>query len=424
MRKILILGQSVTAVKAVEQIRALDQESEIAAAGFFSGLPALKERFPEWAGRQVDAQQAVYKNEKFYQNLRVEILSGKKISRVNFNRRTVFFDDKSKEEADILVIAEAEKDDFSGIKGANRDGVFSLRTADQIIRLQGIMGRIETVIIESASLRGVMFAKALLFQNKEVIFCMPEGEILPGVLDQEISSILLGLLEQSGVRVIRNDSVKEVLGDDDVKAARLNMGKVIACEAVLFPDAMPDLRPYNRGELQINNFIQTDALLRTQCEGVFAIDEMTAEGSLFARSFDYEALRQSQAGRLAAAIAGLEYQGSPVIKHVCMNISGRELVFIGDLCPQQAEVLTLTDESGVTRARIFLKDHVVVGAFLVDNTAIGNLLLEAVKSGEPLNAESSEITGSYICKREDFQPSVPQQFICDREAETGQNTGE
>lgn len=402
MRKIIILGQSVTAIKAVEQIRAVDQESEIVMVGFTDGLPALLERFPEWISRQVDAEQVIYKNEKFYNNLRIECLNGRKISRINVSRKTIFFEDKTKLSADILVIADSEKAYFPDVKGWNRDGVFSLKTADQIARLQGMLGRIDTVIIESLSLRGVMFAKALLAQNKEVIFCIPSGCILPGWLEAEIAEYLIMLLQQAGMRVIRNGSVTEILGDDDVKAARLTMGKVIACEAVIFPDALPDMRSYFKDGLAGEQFISVDALLQTSCPGVFAVDELTEEGSRFAQFFDYDSLRQYQSARLFAGMTGADYLDPVMVKHICMNIAGRELLFIGDICPQQAEVFTVRDENGLIRARIFLKNDVVLGAFLVDNTNAGNHISQLIKLGQGIDWETDEFFSTQVGEKKTF----------------------
>ncbi len=378
MKRIVIIGQSVTAVKAIEQIRSVDPDSEVVMLGFGQSLPFLQEHLPDWLAGTIDTGSLIYKNEKFYHNLRVEYLTDKRINRIHFRKKTIFFDDKEKMEADIFIIADTDRDRFPDIKGTNKTGVFSLRTMEQGICLKNFMGRIGTVVVESLSLRGALIAKSLLAQNKEVIFCVPGDGILSGALDHVISDFLITLLEQAGVRVIRHGSIQEILGDEDVKAVRLNTGKVIAAEAVLFPDAAPDMRLYRKEDLEVGEYIQTDRWMKTSCDDVFALDGMTSFGNAAIQFCDYENLRNIQAGRVASIITNTEYVEQPIIRNICMQIAGHELIILGEVCGG-SDIIMVQDEDGFIRAHVFLKNNIVQGAFLVDNINISSHIRDLIE---------------------------------------------
>lgn len=405
--KYVIVGQSVTAIKFIEQLRLEDQESEVSVIAFDKHLPAFPEKFLELISHRIQRNKVVYQNENFYRNLRVEFISEKKISRINFSRRTVFFEDKSRLDADVIIIAGAEKACFPDIKGANKSGVFSMHNYQQVNDLVNMINRIDTIVIESQTLAGVLMAQALMIQEKEVILCIPSDCIAPDVFCRGISDLLILLLEQQGVRIIRNATVREVLGEQDAKAARLSIGKVIAAEVVIFPDAPADMRFYERGGLKVQDRIVVDEYLRTNCDGVFAVDEMSCG---FLPLADRERFRQDQVKRLLAALQQKTLEkGEDLNISFQFEISGHNITVIGRLAVPDSTIFFKNNEQGFLGQQIVLENNVVQGVVLIDNENRFEQWKDVICSAQHVDPATHELFAGCVSEPHEYDEQAFEQ---------------
>ena len=386
----IILGQSVTAVKFIEQLRARGLDDQVTCVAFDEHLPAVPERFADLISRKIARKDVFYRGEKFYHDLNVEFIWDKKVSRINFNRKTVFFDDKTRLEGDMILIADTGKTQFPDIKGTGREGVFSLRRFQDVACLLAMINRIDTIFVESQTLTGILLAQALASQDKEVIFCLPSDSVMPHMLNDEMSNVMMTLIESCGIRVIRRGRVQEVLGENDVKAVRLNIGKVIAAEMVIFPDALPDFRMYSSAGLEVQDRIHTDQRLRTNIDGIFAVGDMV-QGFLPEMNYcDPEALREDQAARLTAAVTHQENTVFPErparIFH--FEIAGHALAMFGNPAVPDAHIYRKISQDGLLEKYLVVKDGMMQGAVLMDHKTEGRNFRDACQPGQIIDPQN------------------------------------
>lgn len=368
----VVVGQSVSAIRYLEKIRAADPEAELVCVAFDAHGAAFPERFADWLARKISRRDVVYHNEKFYQDLNIQLIREKKLNRINVGRKTLFFDDKSRLQADVIFIAESDKRLFPEVKGVTRQGVFSLQTYAEVEQLSAMINRIDTIVVESRTLTGVMLAQTLAAQDKEVIFCLPSDRIRPDCFNEAVSNTILTLLEHGGVRVIRQTRVQEILGEQDVKAVRLNIGKVIAAEVVVFPEALPDLRFCSGSGLELNERIVTDALCRTSVEQVFALDAVAEHFRQDLWMFHPEGCRAVQEERLDAALAG-HPEGDLAGRWpdtITLNLGGREISLCGTLVGDAVESYTKTSDEGILEKCLVLKEGVLCGAMVMNRAEV------------------------------------------------------
>ncbi len=270
MRRLVVIGHSAAAVRAVEQIRADDQEAEIVFCLFDDELPYDQARLFEFVGRQCSRPSLFFQKEDFYQNHRVQLLTGCSFQRFNFSRNYFFLDERGKIEYDALVFADWPKRDLGEIKGSGREGVFTLGSLAEADDLVGLMPELETAAVVVDGLDGLMWAFVLADRQKEVIALIRGQRFLPD-LDEAVATRLCEILTARGIRVLFDSSVAEILGDAEVRAVRLSGGKVLACEAVLFPDARMDLRLLAKESLGVAGGVLVDEALRAGVTNVMAV---------------------------------------------------------------------------------------------------------------------------------------------------------
>ncbi len=287
MKRVIVMGNSIAGIKAIEEIRKIDQTAQITLFTLEEHVSYYPHLLADLIANEISKDRVYYQPREYYQQLRVGLVEAK-ISRVNLKRRRITTEDKQIFDYDLLIIADTGVDKFPDIKGTHKDRVFSLRRFGDMNQFLTALPLVETVIIQSGGALGAKMACALKKRNKEVIWIVPTKATLP--------------LAERNIRVMEEDAVGEILGDSEVKAIRLRSGKVIAAEAVIFGDTEVDLKLFKDSGLQVPNRISVNAHFQTNIENVFAINGACDSGH--DRDFEdgdaYVSLLEQQ-GRTVAA---------------------------------------------------------------------------------------------------------------------------
>src|SRR3989338_6256082 len=158
MRKIVVIGNSPAGAKAIEAIRAVDQESPISIFSWETALPYNRFLFPDLLAGAVKEADVLYQPETFYKNLKVELRPDRNVVRLSPKRNRAVFEDKKEEKEevnfDFLILAGAATK-FPDIKGNHRSGIYGLR---RLTEAQEILKKIplaDTVTVQNQSLWGL-----------------------------------------------------------------------------------------------------------------------------------------------------------------------------------------------------------------------------------------------------------------------------
>ncbi len=302
MKKIAVVGSGIAGVRAVEEIRLRDKESEIVIFCEEGCLPYQPHLFGDLLSKAIREENLFYKAPEFYKSQNIRLVTDKKIQRVDLKKKRITTEDKEQHSFDVLLInttAAAARE----IKGVNKKGVFSLRKLADLKDAVSILHLIETVVIDGSSALGVSIACGFKKRNKDVVLVAPSAFILPHLVDKESASSIEKHLEENQIRVIRDNAITEILGEGDVKALRLKSGKVLAAQAVILDNQKPDLRLWNDTGLEIKGGICVDECQRTNVENVFALgpssQRRAGQEKIFC--FDDPAIFEEQ-GRVAGCV--------------------------------------------------------------------------------------------------------------------------
>ncbi len=326
MSRCVVIGHSVYAVKVIEQLREESSDMEFVVCAQEPGLPYDRMRFVEVLAKHIERHEIYYRSGDFYHNLRVQFITDQKISRIHFKRKYITFEDNTKLEFDQLIIANWEKDVWPDLKGLMKRGVFSLRSLTQLDEFLKMSGQVDTVVVQSNAVRGIRIAQSLAVRGKEVVLCVSSNRLLFGVISEESSRRLADLLNQMGIRILHECTVTEVLGELDVRAVRLSVGKVIGCEAVIFADASSDCRFFERFDLKCDPSITVSQGMRASEPGVFALDEAVRLDVLPAEFLgEDDAFLNWQAESLKAGFLDRDFEVSAPASEVLFDIGTRHV---------------------------------------------------------------------------------------------------
>lgn len=394
MKQIVIVGGSPAAIKIAEEIRNDDQESVIKVFLWENQLPFSRQDFPQFLAHDLSIDKLYVRPKSFYEQHRIELVFDKKISRVNFKRGQVFFEDKEKIDYDILVISDTGNAKLPDVKGNHRAGVFAVRKLADAGEIFKLLATSETVVVQSQTFAGLRLLASLRKRDKETLLITPESRILSKIVDEESSGILRSFLEEGGVRVLEQSEIAEVLGDTEAKAVRLKSGKVIATQLVLWPDAGADLRLFKETELQITEQIAVNANFQTNISNVFCVDDLCSavQGPSQIYQDQYPQILDQQGKTVAAAINGRGLIPELPAKSFSLKIKNSSLHLIGDTEVRPGiRTAKEIDPEHKRYKKFFVEHDVVVGAVLVNFESEFEKISRIIRERTPVSQQTDKI---------------------------------
>ncbi|MBI3602683.1 MAG: FAD-dependent oxidoreductase [Candidatus Omnitrophica bacterium] len=238
MSKILVVGNSSVVTKTIETIRQNDQQSTITLFCTESFLPYDRLALPSLVAGQMKETQTHSLANNFFSQHQVDLIANEKLARISFKRKHLTTENKVQIDYDQLMIADLGLLMPLTIKGHQKKGVFDCARLSSVKELIKYLPLVDTVFVMATNIQGLNMACALHGVGKEVVIVSSGHGLLPDIFDEETSSLLKQILEGKGLRVLTGNTIEEILGDAEVKAVRLDSGKVMAAQMVM-ADFMP-----------------------------------------------------------------------------------------------------------------------------------------------------------------------------------------
>jgi NADPH-dependent 2,4-dienoyl-CoA reductase/sulfur reductase-like enzyme/rhodanese-related sulfurtransferase/two-component sensor histidine kinase len=174
---------------------------------------------------------------------------------------------------DKLIIATGSSPDIPEIKGVDLANIFVLHGITDSERIKRAIANesARDILVLGGGKIGVETAEALTVSGGRITIVEKEAEILP-FLDPEMAALVRLRLERRGVRIIRNDSVKEFQGTERVEYAVLSDYTVRTDLVVLATRFKPNVGLAKEAGLKIGSSgaIAVDEFLLTTDESIYA----------------------------------------------------------------------------------------------------------------------------------------------------------
>lgn len=372
MKKIIVIGNSIAGVRALEEIRILDKESEITVFCEDSHLPYQSHLFGDLLAKEIVEEKTHYKPAAFYKDQNIKMVLNKKISRIDFKKNKITTEEKEQFTYDLLLIAGAGTFKLPDIKGVNKMGVFGLRKLSDVKDILAILHLVETVVIQADSIAALKMAYGLKKRGKEIILIIPTTRILSSLIDQEPAEIIMKNLEENGVAFAKEASLGEILGDGDVKAIRLKAGKVIASQMVIIDKSKPDLKIFEGTTLDMNQGIRVDEFLKTNIDNVFAVDnicELKDKGIFNVEQCGFTSLEE-QGNAVGLTMSGHATSYAPSLRLVSFHLFDFSVQLLGRTKSETGlKEFVKSDSSPLIYKKIFVSEGRLVGAVLINVSA-------------------------------------------------------
>ncbi len=277
-RRIVIIGAHAAGVEAASAARKTDRQAEITIITREEHPGYSRCGLPFVIGGQIPSfKDLIVFPPSYFQMMKITLKTETNVATLDTSERTVstVTEDGQKDNIhyDSLIIATGASSFTPPIKGKDKQGVFSLRTLEDGVRIdQAVREGAKTAVVMGAGLIGLETGIALHERGLKVTIVEALPQILPLPFDPEMAKMVQEMVEAKGIRILTGRSVEEFLGTDKVEGITAGGDKI---KADIFISAF-GVRANT--ELAVNagvalgetKAIKTNARMETNVKGVYA----------------------------------------------------------------------------------------------------------------------------------------------------------
>ena len=277
-RRIVIIGAHAAGVEAASAARKTDRQAEITIITREKHPGYSRCGLPFVIGGQIPSfEDLIVFPPSYFQMMKIVLKTETNVATLDAAERKVstVSEDGQKENIhyDSLIIATGASSFTPPIKGKEKQGVFSLRTLEDGVRIdQAVREGAKTAVVMGAGLIGLETAIALHERGLKITIVEALPQILPLPFDPEMAKMIQEMVEAKGIKILTGKSVEEFLGTDKVTGITAGGDKI---KADIFISAF-GVRANT--ELAVNagvalgetKAIKTNARMETNVKGVYA----------------------------------------------------------------------------------------------------------------------------------------------------------
>jgi len=220
MKRILILGSSVVAASVAREIRQQKSDWEITIFSLDGNFPYSRDQFSSILRGNKIVSDALCEGEDFYKKNNIDVITDKDLNRINFKRSRLFTDEKEQIDFDELIITDLPGIKYPNIKGTNKSGVYGMKSLSDVNQIKEMLPITQSIVVSSDGVFGLNFALSLLNEKRDVLLILSDQNFITKAFTEEQAAKICAQLEQTGLRIVLNNKIAEVLGDKDAEDAR------------------------------------------------------------------------------------------------------------------------------------------------------------------------------------------------------------
>ncbi|MEW5900494.1 MAG: FAD-dependent oxidoreductase [Acidobacteriota bacterium] len=383
--KVVVIGNGLAGTIAAKTLRELDPKIEI--------VVFAEEKYPYYprpnlinflAGK-LPYERVFAFTEDWHVRQKIEIRLGDPVKKILPAFGEVELSGYRREAYDTLLVANGATSFIPPIQGADKPGVFALRSMDDALAILDYLKNHQRVAVIGGGLLGLEIARALRSRGAEVEVVEVLDRLLPRQLDAQAAAILRSQVENFGIRVRLGVATEEILGQGEVRGLKMKGGEeTVADMAVVAAGVWPNNRLPQDAGLNVERGLVIDDFLRTSLPRIFgAGDGIQHRGKLYGiipASFD-------QARAAAYNILGQEKRYEGTIPSTTLKVVGLSLTSVGVVNPEgpgYEEIRKIKREEGIYK-KIVLQDGALVGAIWLGTNRGVNEITRAVTAKLKVN---------------------------------------
>lgn len=346
--KVIIIGGIAAGTSAAAKLRRIHKDAEIIMyekskiVSFGAcGLPYFVGNFFN------DSENMIARTPEAFIKSGVDVKLEHEVINIDFDNKKVTVKDIKSNETfddsyDKLMIATGSSSIIPPIKNLELENVYTLKSMEDGKMLKHLISdeKNKKIAIIGAGFIGLEAVEAAKHNNKEVSVFQLEDRILKDVFDKEITDLLEEELRSKGVDLYLNETVKELVGEDNRVKKVISSNREIEADIVIVATGVrPNTGFIKSDKLKMlkNGAIIVDEYGRTSIEDVYAAGDCATIKQIVTNEDAYVPLATG-ANKLGRIVGE--------------NIGGNDIAFQGSLSSSCIKVLDMeAGRTGITESK-------------------------------------------------------------------------
>lgn len=382
---IVIVGNGIAGVTAARIMKETNPETQVSIYTDENSHYYPRPRLYEVLSGKAKPQDITVFSEEWYRNKGITVQLNKKAVNIDIKQKMLILDDQSKVSYDKLLLANGGHCFVPPIKGAEKKGVFTLRTIRDALTIKEFATKTKKAVVIGGGLLGLELASSLSKLGQQVTVVELFPRLLPRQLDADGAAILKKRIESNGISVVLGAKTFEILGNK-VCGIQLDSGETILGDIALFSAGIrSNLELASEAGIKVNRGVVVDGHLRTSDEDVYAVGDVAEfEGTVYG----IIPAAMEQAKIAAANMLGNKqnvYTGT--VPSNTLKVVGIDLTSVGVVNPEDPkyEEIKKSDPKKGIYKKLVLDKGKIVGAILLGDK-------KGVTSIKKMIAQKTDIT--------------------------------
>lgn len=301
---VVVVGAGLAGGNAALELRRLAPDARVTLIGSEPHLPYQRPPLSKGFLRGTEPfEAALVAPRSEYERLGIDLMLGRKVVGLEPESRRIRLDGDEVIRYDRLLIATGGRKRHLRFPGADREGVFDLRTVEDSQRIQAEARAGRRVVVIGLGFIGCEVSASLRMLGLEVTAIDPSAAPLVRVLGLEVAGVIADLHRSRGVQLVLGDGVDRLDGGERVERVVTRSGRQIECDFVVAGIGIdPEVDLLKAAGARISNGVEVDEYCRTSLPDVFAAGDIADHAHpLFGRIRVEHYNNAEKQGRAAAA---------------------------------------------------------------------------------------------------------------------------
>ncbi|SHH91031.1 NAD(P)/FAD-dependent oxidoreductase [Clostridium grantii] len=373
----IIIGAGAAGFNAAKAIRSKDKTSSILMVSKEDRLPYFRPQVSKSIVHEVPAKRFYLTNEQWFLDNQIHIELNTTVEEINTDNSYIVIKGIGSLKFDKLIIAAGANNFIPPTEGIEKEGVFSLRTIQDAENLKFYMKNSKKAVVIGAGLLGLEAAWELKQLGLDVKVVELAPCVLQRQLDLEGSNITKDLLKASGIEFILGDACCEILGKEKVEGIKLKSDRVLDTDILLYSIGIrPDIELIKQTSIEINRGIVVNDKMETNIPNIYACGDIAEFKKCILGTWP----SAIEMGKVAGLnVVGEESKFETFVTSTLFNAMNVKIFSCGDL-NDEYKTYTLDNLDENNFGKLFFKDNILVGAYLIGNISKSTKIVTCIKN--------------------------------------------
>jgi NAD(P)H-nitrite reductase large subunit len=375
----VIIGNGIAGLSCAQELRNKGEEGSILIVSEEESHTYWRTRLSELISKDFKPEDTLVKKDKWYEDNKIEEKLNTRVKEIKREDKLVVLENGEEIEYDKVLIATGSHPFIPPIENADSEGVFAIRTMDDLLDFKKHIDGKENVIIIGGGILGLEAAYSVSQLGIKVLVIESFPYLLSRQLDKDLSLKIADELKEIGIETSTGKNTKKILTKDGkVCGVELDDGTKFDADAVMIQAGVRmNTEVADNSGLEVDRGIVVSPELKTEDDSIYAAGDCAQIGKATIGLWT----ASTEMGKIAAnnLLGGHEKYETP--KPFSSLLIGPIKVFSAGQSSGEG-IEEIKKEDGDKIYKLFKKDGKFVGGILWQDTKYQNDVKNIVFEGK------------------------------------------